>query len=185
VIIWLNGAFGAGKTSTAAELAGMLPGARQFDPEWVGYMLRANLADQDFTDFQQLPPWRTLVPVVMAEVARLTGQHLITVQTVLVETYWRELRAGLDAHSLEVFHVLLHADPAVLAARIRTDQADPGACQWRLDHLEQFAAARPWLEAAADLVVDSTALSVAEAARMVADAALPLMRLAAAPQLAD
>jgi hypothetical protein len=68
VIIWLNGTFGAGKTSAAVELAGILPGARQFDPEWVGYMLRANLADQNFTDFQQLPSWRTLVPVVMADV---------------------------------------------------------------------------------------------------------------------
>ena len=38
-------------------------------------MLKANLADQDFTDFQQLPAWRTLVPVVMVEVAALTGQH--------------------------------------------------------------------------------------------------------------
>jgi chloramphenicol 3-O-phosphotransferase len=41
MIVWLNGAFGAGKTSTARELAGMLAGVRQFDPEWVGYMLKA------------------------------------------------------------------------------------------------------------------------------------------------
>jgi hypothetical protein len=32
VILWLNGTFGVGKTSTATELAGILPGARQFDP---------------------------------------------------------------------------------------------------------------------------------------------------------
>jgi hypothetical protein len=176
VIIWLNGAFGGGKTSTAAELAGSLPDARQFDPEWVGYMLRANLADQEFTDFQQLRPWRALVPAVMHEVTELTGQHLIAVQTVLVEEYWREIRAGLDARSLEVFHVLLHADPAVLASRIAADQADPGARRWRLDHIGVFEAAMPWLEGAADLVIDSTARSVAEVAGVITDAVLPLLK---------
>jgi hypothetical protein len=177
VIIWLNGAFGGGKTSTAVELASILPGARQFDPEWVGYMLRANLADQKFTDFQQLRPWRTLVPAVMQEVVDLTGQHLIAVQTVLVEEYWRELRAGLDARSLEVFHVLLRADPAALAERIRADRVDPGARQWRLNHIGVFEAALPWLEAAADLVIDSTRFSAADVARVVADAVLPLLPL--------
>jgi hypothetical protein len=175
VIIWLNGTFGAGKSATAAELAGMLPAARQFDPEWVGYMLKANLADQEFTDFQQLAPWRTLVPAVMAEVIGLTGQHLVAVQTVLVESYWRELLAGLDARSLSVFHVLLHAEPAVLEARIRADADEPRALPWRLDHLAEFAAARPWLEAAADLTVDSTALTPAEVAHAIASAVLPLL----------
>lgn len=175
MIIWLNGTFGAGKTAAAAELTGLLPGTRPFDPEWVGYMLRANLADQEFSDFQQLPPWRTLVPVVMAEVARLTGQHLIAAQTVLVAEYWHELRAGLDRQSLEVCHVLLHADQEVLAERIRADMADRGALQWRLDHLSEFAAARPWLEAAADVVIDTTLLSVAEVAGRIADAVRPAM----------
>jgi chloramphenicol 3-O-phosphotransferase len=174
VIIWLNGTFGAGKTSTAEELVSLLPGVRRFDPEWVGYMLKANLGDLEFTDFQQLPPWRTLVPVVIGEVAELTGQHLIVVQSVLVESYWRELRAGLDRLSLPVFHVLLHAGTDVLTQRIKADEVERGACQWRLDHLAEYALARSWMEAAADLVVDSTQLPVAEVAAAVAGAVRPL-----------
>ncbi len=46
MIVWLNGTFGAGKTTTAAELQTLMPGARVFDPETVGYMLMANLADR-------------------------------------------------------------------------------------------------------------------------------------------
>lgn len=175
MIIWLNGAFGAGKTSTATELQALLPGTRRFDPEWVGYMLKANLGDLEFADFQQLRPWRSLVPVVMAEVTGLTGQHLIAVQSVLVESYWRELLAGLGRLSLPVFHVLLHADADVLEERIRADEVESGACQWRLDHLAGYAAARSWMEAAADLVVDSTELPVAEAAAAVAGAVLPVL----------
>jgi hypothetical protein len=40
VIIWLNEAFGAGKTATARELAATVPDVRLFDPEMVGYLLR-------------------------------------------------------------------------------------------------------------------------------------------------
>jgi chloramphenicol 3-O-phosphotransferase len=175
MIIWLNGTFGAGKTSTARDLQTLLPGSRQFDPEWVGYMLKANLTDLEFTDFQQLPPFRALVPVVMAEVAGLTGQHLIAAQSVLVEKYWRELRDGLDRLSLPVFQVLLHADAEVMTQRIKADEVERGACQWRLDHLAEYAAARPWMEATADVVVNSTTASVAEVAAVVASAVLPLL----------
>jgi hypothetical protein len=63
----------------------------------------------------------------------------------------------------------------VLAERIRADEIERGACQWRLDHLSEFAAARSWMETAADLVVDSTALSVAEVAKTVAAAVQPVL----------
>ncbi|WP_228834433.1 AAA family ATPase [Nocardia abscessus] len=33
MIIWLNGTFGAGKTTTAGELTALLPGSRIFDTE--------------------------------------------------------------------------------------------------------------------------------------------------------
>ncbi len=73
-----------------------MPGTRLFDVEWVGYLLAENLSDHDSSDFQQLPPWRTLVPVVTNEVANYTGQHLVARQSVLHPDYWRELRGGFD-----------------------------------------------------------------------------------------
>jgi thymidylate kinase len=39
MIIWINGAFGAGKTTLAEELHRRLPDALAFDPEFVGYIL--------------------------------------------------------------------------------------------------------------------------------------------------
>jgi len=84
VIIWLNGTFGCGKTSTAAELHSLVPSSRVFDPETVGYMLQPNLADQPVADFRHWPPWRPLVVATATELARFTGQHLIAPQTILV-----------------------------------------------------------------------------------------------------
>src|SRR6516164_5233866 len=138
VIIWLNGAFGAGKTTTARHLAGWLEDARLFDAELVGYLLMAALDDHEFQDFQDLPPWRELVPVVTEKITGFTGQHLIATQTVLSEAYWAELAQGFRKTSLEIFHVLLHVDSRMLAARIKADELDATACQWRLDHIGDY-----------------------------------------------
>lgn len=81
MIVWINGTFGVGKTTTASQLVTLSDRLRVFDPEWVGYLLKANLADQPFTDFQQLSAWRRLVPHVADEIIRLTGQSLVTVQS--------------------------------------------------------------------------------------------------------
>ena len=91
MIIWLNGTFGCGKTSTAAELNSLIPSSRVFDPETVGYMLQSNLADRPVSDFQHWPPWRPLVVATASELARFTGQHLIAPQTILVRAYLEQV----------------------------------------------------------------------------------------------
>lgn len=77
VIVWLNGAFGVGKTSTARELVGVLPDARIVDPEYVGYMLRHALATEPVGDFQDWPPWRELVVSTVRSVLAYTGGTVI------------------------------------------------------------------------------------------------------------
>jgi shikimate kinase len=137
MIIWLNGTFGAGKTTTAKHLAGRLASARHFDGELVGYLLMAALSDHEFRDFQDLPPWR-------------------------------ELTQGFERIPLDIFHVLLHVDSDALAERIKADQVDAGACQWRLDHIAGYEKSRPWMESAADLVIDATSLPAADVAERIA-----------------
>ena len=167
MIVWLNGAFGAGKTATALRLPALLPGSRLFDPETVGYMLRPNLVDHAVSDFQHWPPWRPLVAAAAAELARYTGEHLIAPQTVLVRHYLEEIFTGLRVAGLAVFHVLLDADDAVLRRRIHgSDEAQ----EWRLAHLAGYRAARTWLIEAADLVVDTAVLTPDEVASRVASA---------------
>ena len=94
-------------------------------------------------------------------------------QAVLNESYWKELQQGFKQHSLEVFHVVLDVDTEILARRIKGGELEQTASQWRLDHIRDYAAARPWMVASADLVVDSTSLPVADVARSVLRAILP------------
>jgi len=173
MIVWINGAFGAGKSTTASVLTEQVPTLRLFDPEHVGYMLSANLGGVDFADFQDLAAWRTLVPAVARHIAELTQQQLLAVQTVLVEEYWCELLAGLRAHDFDVFHVVLDVDDAALETRIRGDEHERQAEGWRLDHAVTYRAQREWMVSAADLVVDTTSMSASQAAAAIG-AALPV-----------
>ena len=60
MFIWLNGAFGAGKTTVACELERRLTGAYLYDPENIGYFLRKNTPHQCHTpDFQDTSLWRS------------------------------------------------------------------------------------------------------------------------------
>ena len=59
MLIWLNGPFGVGKTSTAEALIKRLPCAALFDPEPVASMLRHLLRSvEPVDDFQDLAAWR-------------------------------------------------------------------------------------------------------------------------------
>jgi hypothetical protein len=64
--------------------------------------------------------------------------------------------------------VLLHVDSDVLAERIKADEVDAKACQWRLDHIADYENSRPWMESAADLVIDATSLPAADVAERIA-----------------
>jgi hypothetical protein len=167
VIVWLNGTFGVGKTATAAALVPLIPEARLFDPETVGYMLRPNLADHPVSDFQHWAPWRPLVVATATELARYTGEHLVAAQTILNRDYFAEIVTGLRAAEVAIFHVLLDASDDVLSRRI---EASEEARQWRLDHLTEYRQARGWLRREADLVLDTTALTVTQVAGEIASA---------------
>lgn len=165
-ILWLNGTFGVGKTTTGRLLADRAR-LRFADPESVGSLLREHISDHEVSDFQEWPSWRRLVPPLLDELAAFTRQDAVAVQTVLVEDYWRELRAGLESLGHDVFHVVLDADEGVILARIDGDRVESQAARWRRQHLSRYVEARGWLTSAADLRVDTSNLDPDEVAARV------------------
>jgi hypothetical protein len=81
MMIWINGAFGAGKTTLAEELHRRLPDALLFDPEYVGYLLRMWLPVPDSGDFQDIPLWRRLTAEFATGMTADYGRTLIIPMT--------------------------------------------------------------------------------------------------------
>ena len=165
MIIWVNGAFGVGKTTLTRELLDRHPEFVAFDPEGVGELLQQSIGARVVVrDFQDWPPWRDLVPRAAAGIADTTGSTLVAPQTVVVREYWLELMQGFAELGHEVFHIVLDADEETLSARI----AGSGeAVEWRQERLADYLSAREWLREEADLVLDTTSASPAELAEQV------------------
>ncbi|MGA5702944.1 NUDIX hydrolase [Peterkaempfera bronchialis] len=177
MIVWVNGAFGAGKTSACRELTALLPGSVLYDPELVGSGLTRMLPERRLagvSDFQDLPSWRLLVPEVAAALLAEVEGPLVVPMTLLRQEYRDEIFGALAARRIPVHHVLLHAGETILRARIEARAADPGhpdhgekAGRWSLDHLPHYRAALPWLTADA-AVIDTTALTPRAVAERIA-----------------
>jgi predicted kinase len=122
MIIWLNGGFGAGKTTLAEELRQRVPGAVVYDPEDVGLMLWKWLTPND--DFQDLPSWRELVVAAAVSLRRHHAGTLVVPMSLVRDDYRAEILGGLADAGEQVLHVFLAADGDVLKERIDA-RADP------------------------------------------------------------
>lgn len=171
MIIWLNGAFRAGKTTLAEELRRRLPAAVVFNPEDVGLMLWKWLEPND--DFQDLPSWRELVVATAVSLRRHHTGILIVPMSLIRETYRIEILGGLADAGEEVLHVFLDADAGVLRDRLAAREDGPRdpegrrlAREWALQRIDAAIAA-VGRQPAGTLMLRSDRLTVAELANEV------------------
>ena len=128
VIIWINGGFGAGKTTLAEELHRRLPDAVVYDPEDVGLMLWKWIRPND--DFQHLPSWRELVVATALSLRRHHAETLIVPMSLIRDAYRAEILGGLADAGEEVLHVFLEVDAGVLRERLNARVTDPKYAEW-------------------------------------------------------
>ena len=124
VIIWLNGGFGAGKTTLAAELHRRLANAVVYDPEDVGLMLWKWLPPGG--DFQHLPSWRELVVATALSLRRHHAETLIVPMSLIRDAYRAEILGALADAGEDVLHVFLELDDGVLRERLNARVTHPG-----------------------------------------------------------
>jgi AAA domain len=124
VILWLNGGFGSGKTTLAAELHRRLPGSLVYDPEDLGVVLRKWVGSDG--DFQHLPSWRELVVTTALSLRRHHAVTLVVPMSLIRDTYGTEILGGLADAGEQVLHVFLHLDADVLRARLDARVTAPG-----------------------------------------------------------
>jgi gluconate kinase len=124
VIIWINGGFGAGKTTLAEELHRRLPDAVVYDPEDVGLMLWKWMPPNG--DFQHLPSWRELVVATALALRRHHADTLIVPMSLIRDAYRDQILGGLADAGEQVLHVFLEVDAGVLRERLNARVTHPG-----------------------------------------------------------
>jgi len=176
MIIWINGAFGGGKTTLAEELHRRLPDALPFDPEYVGYILSRWAPPADSGDFQDIPLWRKLVAEFAVGLASDYGRPLIVPMTLVNPSYRDEIFSAISKAGHPLLHVFLDVPAAELRRRIETQvlapdnpEADANSRRFRLANLDRCVAASAELPADT-LVLKGDQHSPAELAGQVLDA---------------
>src|SRR5699024_597559 len=141
-VLWIAGAFGTGKTTTATLLSAAYPGTVVIDPEEIGTILRTALQHVvPVRDFQDWGAWRKLVAetinAVAAELPRSGPRLVIVPQTVTNEKYWLEILNSLKP-GIEVVPIVLEVDSDEHSRRAHTDVVERNALRWRLTKFTHF-----------------------------------------------
>ncbi|WP_433528274.1 AAA family ATPase [Micromonospora sp. CA-263727] len=175
-VIWLNGAFGAGKTTLAERLIENHPQLLLFDAELPGFMFREIVSLPPGGDFQDLRVWRRGVVDTAVSLLEEYGRDLVVPMTVVVPAYLDEIFGGLRARGVRVDHYFLNVTAGVLRKRCEAQSIwpdDPGrdaeVRAWRLAQVDRCVAAASGLPAGT-VVLDGE-LPVGELAAQIARAA--------------
>ncbi|MFC5448831.1 AAA family ATPase [Paenibacillus aestuarii] len=124
MIIMLNGAFGAGKTTTAERLHRSLPDSMIFDPEEIGCMLRklipeeVRAVEERTDDFQDLALWRIVTVQIAAELKQHYNKHLIVPMTIYKQLNFDYICYGFKAIDPDCYHFCLTASAETLYKRL-------------------------------------------------------------------
>ncbi|MCX4552604.1 NUDIX hydrolase [Streptomyces sp. NBC_01387] len=179
MIVWVNGAFSAGKTSAARELIDLIPNSTFYDPEVLGGALRLLLPPKrlaEVNDYQDLPIWRRMVVDAASALLAEMGGVLVVPMTLLRQEYRDEIFGGLASRRIPVCHVLLAPEETILRERIAGREEFPddpeGSArtrQWAYEHIEPYRTALGWLTTDAH-TLDTSALTPADTARQIAEA---------------
>lgn len=121
MIIWVNGAFGSGKTQTAYELQRRISDSFIYDPENVGFFIRKNIpAEVKKNDFQDYPMWREINYTMLKHINNHYEGTIIIPMTIVNPQYFEEIVGRLRSDRITINHFVLCATKEVLQKRLRS-----------------------------------------------------------------
>ena len=123
MIVFVNGAFGIGKTTVARELVARVPRAVLFDPEIAGIVLQRilRMVGRSVDDFQDLALWRRLT-ILQIRIAGMLWPNVIVPMAFSNAAYLQEIRRAVSRFESRVLHFCLIAPLPVVEERLRRRQ---------------------------------------------------------------
>jgi len=141
MIIWINGAFGAGKTSAAYELHRRIPNSFVYDPENIGGFIRKNIPKElNGGDFQDYVMWRECNYSFLKYLGTEHKGIIIVPMTITNPQYYCEIIGELVKAGVIVKHFILAASKKTLLKRLkgRGDNENSWAAQQIDRCIEEF-----------------------------------------------
>lgn len=120
MIIWINGAFGSGKSATAELLHTQIELSHIYDPEQVGYFLWNNfpMEMKGKGDFQEIEIWRSINYQIIKHMHDNYNGVLIIPMTITNLDYYNEIIGNLIKEGVEIYHFILIADKENIKHRL-------------------------------------------------------------------
>ncbi|HWI49227.1 MAG TPA: AAA family ATPase [Rummeliibacillus sp.] len=136
MIIWINGAFGSGKTQTSYELNRRILNSFVYDPENMGFFINKNIPkDMSKGDFQDYSIWRELNYTILKSIDSEHDGVIIVPMTIVNPHYFEEIVGKLRDDGVIVNHFVLWASKETLQKRLRS--RGEGKNSWGAKQIER------------------------------------------------
>ena len=132
MIIWINGSFGVGKTSTAELLKNKLDKSIIYDPEEIGGFL-SNLFNHEKDDFQDYELWRTLNSDILKYMCSIY-EIVIVPMTITNINYYDEIVNKLEDDGIIINHFILCASKENIINRLDSRN---NSTKWAYDQVDK------------------------------------------------
>ncbi|MEY9938569.1 broad-specificity NMP kinase [Streptacidiphilus sp. MAP5-52] len=134
MIVFVNGPFGVGKSTTVRLLAADLPKALVIDPEKIGHMLWSQLPeDLREEEFELEPTWPALTRCLIDQAADAYKRTVLVPMTIARPQVFTQIVGALRKDGHDVRHFALLADADTIRDRLRARGEGPdkwGQLSW-------------------------------------------------------
>lgn len=165
MIVWLNGAYGVGKSALADRLHELKPNSFVFDAEEVGNAVRENMPPELFCGyiFESYPMWHKMCAALLTDIGSRYAGDIYVPMTLVMKDSFDRIRRPIEESGLTVYHVLLESTYEIIHDRI-LQRGESENC-WCMQQIDLCLTAQKEFE---DVIrIKSTGKSVSELANEV------------------
>jgi len=158
-LVWINGAFGVGKSSVGRALQKRWSGSLLFDPEQIGLFLRKVVPQELHKgDFQDIPLWRQLTLHTVSGLMEQYRRPVIVPMTLAEHRYFDEIVGELRQRWRDVYHFTLSASADTLQRRLWRRWVRPLSRRWAVQQIDRCVSALEAPEFAVHIPTDNLRL---------------------------